>query len=178
MRFGLSTHLFHDRRLTLGDLREVSSHGFDRLELFATRSHFDYHDALAIADLAGWLHETGIALHSIHGPIVERHVDGQWMGPLSLAAASETARAHAVAETAVALEIARRIPAGFLVVHLGLPDDATGAGAENSLSAAVRSLEEVSALAAPLGVRVAVEVIPNRLSSAAALAHLLEDEVY
>ena len=96
---------------------------------------------------------------------------------MSLAAGDESARAHAVAETAAALEIARRIPTGFLVVHLGLTEGAGRPPAENSLSAAVRSLGEVAALAAPLGVRVAVEVIPNRLSSAEALTRLLEDEL-
>ena len=177
VRFGLSTHLYHDWRLTRAHLLDVSSYGFDRLELFATRSHFDYHDTRAIANLAAWLEEAGLALHSIHAPIVERRVDGRWIGPLSLAAGDEAARAHAVAETVAALEVARRIPAGFLVVHLGFPDDLMPPGTQNSPAAAVRSLEEVSTRAGPLGVRVAVEVFPNRLSTAAALARLLDDEL-
>lgn len=177
MRFGISTHLYHHQRLTEPHLRELAEYGFDALELFATRSHFDYHDAAAIDELARWLEAHKLSLHSIHAPIVERHVNGQWIGPLSLAAPIEADRARAVAETAAALEVARRIRVGFIVVHLGHADPTALPGTENSLRAATRSLEEVCAVAAPLGVRVAVEVIPNRLSSAEALVRLLEDEI-
>jgi len=177
VRFGISTHLYHHQRLSGRHLRELAESGFDRIELFATRSHFDYHDAAAIDELVAWLRENALSLHSIHAPIVERHVDGQWIGPLSLAAPDEADRARAVGETAAALEVARRVPAGFLVVHLGYADATTPPGEENSLRAAARSLEEISALAAPLGVRVAVEVIPNRLSTPDALVRLLEDEL-
>ena len=72
MRFGISTHLYHDQRLSREHLAEVASYGFDAVELFATRSHFDYHDRNAIAELASWLRDTGLALHGIHAPIVER----------------------------------------------------------------------------------------------------------
>lgn len=177
VRYAVSTHLYHHRRLTLEHLQEIAAHGFDALELFATSSHFDYHDPRAIEELAAWLGRAGLTLHSIHAPIVERNVEGQWLGPLSLAANDEAARAHAVAETAAALDIAQAVPTAFLVVHLGLADDVVRPPAENSLSAAVKSLGEVVALAAPLGVRVALEVIPNRLSSAEALTRLLEDEL-
>jgi len=177
LRHGISTHLYHHERLTLAHLRELAAYGFAQIELFATRSHFDYHEARAIEELAGWLRDTGLSLHSIHAPIVERHVNGQWIGPLSLAAADEAARARAVRETAAALEVARRLPVGFVVVHLGPADVTAPPGMENSFRAATTSLEEICALAVPLGVRVAVEVIPNRLSSADALVRLLEDEL-
>ncbi len=177
MRFGISTHLYHHRRLAEPHLRELADHGFDAIELFATRSHFDYHDPAAIDEFGRWMEASRLTLESMHAPIVERHVDGQWIGPLSLAAPAEADRARAVAETAAALQVARRLPYRFLVVHLGYPDAASPPVAENNLRAATRSLEEISALAGPLGVRVAIEVIPNRLSSADALVRLLEDEL-
>jgi len=177
LRHGISTHVYHHERLSLAHLRELSAYGFAEIELFATRSHFDYHEAGAIEELAGWLGATGMALHSIHAPIVERHVNGQWIGPLSLAAADEAARVRAVRETAAALEVARHLPVAFIVVHLGPPDVDAPPGTENHPRAAARSLEEICALAAPLGVRVAIEVIPNRLSSADALVRLLEVEL-
>ncbi len=71
MRFGISTHLFHDQRLSRDHLAQIAAHGFEAVEVFATRSHFDYHDPAAIAQLAEWLKETGLALHGIHAPIVE-----------------------------------------------------------------------------------------------------------
>ena len=45
MRFGISTHLYHDQRLSRDHLAQIAAHGFEAVEVFATRSHFDYHDA-------------------------------------------------------------------------------------------------------------------------------------
>ena len=47
---------------------------------------------------------------------------------------------------------------------------------DNHPAAARRSLEEIVALASDVNVRVAVEVIPNRLSTPEALVHLIEEE--
>ena len=52
MRFGISTHIYHDRRLGREHLAEIAGYGFDSIELFATRSHFDYRDEAAIATRA------------------------------------------------------------------------------------------------------------------------------
>ena len=53
MRFGISTHLFHSERLERDHLVEIAAHGFDSLELFATRSHFDYRDLILGLTLTG-----------------------------------------------------------------------------------------------------------------------------
>ena len=121
MRFGISTHLYHDQRLDRSHLAQVAAYGFEAVELFATRSHFDYHDEAAIDRLAQWLSETGLSLHGIHAPITESLEGGQW-GPVFSNAASDNARRQAaIRETELALNIARTIPAKVLVVHLGTP---------------------------------------------------------
>lgn len=172
MHFGISTHLYHEQRLTREHLAQIASYGFEAVELFATRSHFDYHDPAAIAQLAQWLKETGLALHGIHAPITDRFGDGG--GTTFSTAASDGARRHkAVREAEAALAIAKQIPTRFLVVHLGVPG-AHAAPGENSRAAASRSAEEICKVAEPLGVRVALEVIPNDLSSAQALVTMLE----
>jgi hypothetical protein len=85
----------------------------------------------------------------------------------STAAQDGARRQAAVREAEAALKIAARIPFDVLVVHLGVPAGKGGA-ADNSRAAALRSAEEIAALAESAGVRVAFEVIPNDLSSAAA----------
>jgi sugar phosphate isomerase/epimerase len=177
VRFGLSTHLYHEQRLDRAHLAEIAAHGFDAIELFAARGHFDYHEPSAIADLERWLAETGLRLHSIHAPIVERITDGRWGAPLSNATTDHAARERAVGETTIALEVARHIPAGFLVVHLGTPDDLGLQAGNNDPDAARQSLEEIYRSASVLGVRVAIEVIPNDLSDAERLVQLLENDV-
>lgn len=176
MRFGISTHLFHAARLERDHLIEVAAHGFEAVEVFATRTHFDYHDETAVAELRRWLDETGLALHAIHAPITTSLIDGAWGPALSNAAKDPDVRRLAVRETQAALAIAWRIPTSFLVVHLGVPS-ALAAPGDNDLDAARRSLEELHEMAAPLNVRLAVEVIPNPISTPAGLVALLEDLV-
>jgi sugar phosphate isomerase/epimerase len=175
--FGVSTHLFHNSRLTREHLVHIAAHGFEAVEVFATRSHFDYHDEAAIELLAEWLSDTRLTLHSMHAPIFERFQEGQWVGPFSNATADEKRRAAALTETRAALAVAKRLPYRFLVLNLGLPSGVLMSAGDNSAAAARRSLEETVAMAAESGVRVAVEVIPNSLSTPEALVRLIEDEL-
>jgi sugar phosphate isomerase/epimerase len=175
MRFGISTHLFHDQRLSRDHLSQIAAHGFEAVEVFATRSHFDYHDPAAISQLGQWLKETGLALHAIHAPIVESMMgNDKWGATISNAVGDAGKRQAAVSEAGVALNIARQIPAGVFVVHLGTP---TVQGGENNRTAAFRSIEEICRLAEPIGIRVALEVIPNPLSDAASLVTMLERDL-
>lgn len=175
-RFGISTHLFHGQRLSRDHLVHIAAHRFDEVELFATRSHFDYHDPQAIDDLAEWLSDTRLTLHSMHAPAFERFAGGQPLGPYSNASGTESRRRAAVEEAQAALAVAGRIPFRYLVTHLGVPDGVAKDG-DNRVDAARRSVEEIAAIAAPLGVRVALEVIPNALSNAVALTGLIEEHL-
>ena len=177
MRFGISTHLYHDRRLERAHLTEIAGYGFEGLELFATRSHFDYHDGAAVDRLAEWLTEAGLTLESVHAPITDRFGLGdQWAATYSTAALDSAARQLAVREAEAALQIARRIPFRTLVVHLGTPISKNNPG-DNNRAASSRSADEICRLAEPLGVRVAFEVIPNALSTPASLVSMLERDL-
>jgi sugar phosphate isomerase/epimerase len=175
VQFGVSTQLYHAQRLRREHLAEMASHGFDTVEIIATRSHVDYHDVSALDALADWLTRERLRLHSIHAPVTERFESGRWVAPLSNASPDAKVREHALRETKAALELARRVPVDVLVVHLGLQDALLASAADNARDAARRSVEAIAAYASPLGVRVALEVIPNALSTADALVALVED---
>lgn len=178
-QFGVSTHLYHNQRLSREHLEEIAGHGFETVEVFATRTHFDYHNTASIADLRQWLAEAGLDLHGIHAPVGESFSGGRWGPPLTLASADENARARAMVEAERALHIARWIPAKVMVVHLGLSRTLrveSQLGPDNR-QAARRSIEALQALAAPLGVLIAVEVIPNELSRAGSLVHFVEEDL-
>jgi len=175
-QFGVSTHLYHGQRLSRDHLLEIAGHGFEAVELFATRTHFDYHNPAAVADLQQWLAEAGLTLHGIHAPVMQAYEGGRWIGPLSLASTDPEARAQAVTETEQALHVARRIPAKVLVTHIGLPRTQAPAAGDSRV-AARRSIEELHRIAGPLGVQVAVEVIPNELSRAGSLVHFVETDL-
>ena len=113
MRFGVSTHLYHDRRLQRDHLAQVAAYGFEAIELFATRSHFDYRDEAAIDLLKQWLAETGLTLNSVHAPITDLFRTGdRWSPTYSNAVNDRKRREAAVRETDIALKLAERIFTG------------------------------------------------------------------
>ena len=174
-QFGISTHLYHNYRLTRDHLVEIGAFGFDRVELFATRTHFDYHNPAAVADLQQWLAEAGLELHGVHAPIGESFAGGRWGPPLTLASSDAATRAKALAEAELALQIARRLPFKVLVAHIGLPRSQHPTAADNSRDGARRSIDALVKQAEPLGVQIAIEVIPNELSRAGSLVHFVEN---
>lgn len=177
MPFGVSTHLYHDARLDRDHLVEIAAHGFEAVEVFATRTHVDYHDAATLTALAGHMRDAGLHAHSVHAPITESLKSGVWGPAYSLATADEGARQLAVDETLAALRAAAALEAGFLVVHLGVPLVQRPDGRDNRRDAALKSLETLYRAASPLGVRLALEVIPNPISDADALVEVIEDEL-
>jgi sugar phosphate isomerase/epimerase len=176
-RFGISTHLFHEHRLSRDHLVHIAAHGFEGIELFATRSHFDYHDEQAIAALAEWLSDTRLEVHSVHAPIVQSLKGGKWIDPFSNAIRDEANRKTALQEAAAAIALARRIPYRHLVVHLGTPTTERVAPSDNQPELARRTVEELFEKASRENVRLALEVIPNALSNPEALVHLIEEEL-
>src|ERR1051325_3593420 len=174
--FGVSTHLYVGERLDRDHLVEIAAHGFDAIEVFALRSHFDYRDRRAAIALAEWLDDTRLRMHSMHAPIAGNYVNGKWEHGLSLASADDAKRKAAVDEVLATLDVAAAIPYQVLVQHCGVPVPYAHAG-DNSRGALVKSLEELSPVAQRYGVRIAVEVIPNELSTASALVELIESEI-
>jgi sugar phosphate isomerase/epimerase len=174
--FGISTHLYLSDRLDRDHLVEIAAHGFDAVEVFAARDHFDYHDRRAAIALADWLDDTRLALHSFHAPIAAAYAQGGWRDGLTLAAADEPRRRRAVDEVMTVLHVASLVPYRALVLHGGVPDP-HGRAADNHVASLIRSLEELTPVADALGVRLALEVIPNALSTPSSLVSLLESDI-
>lgn len=177
LRFGVSTHLYHDQRLDRDHLVEIAAHGFDCIELFATRTHFDYHDSVAVRSLAEWLEDTRLELNSVHAPICASFLHGAWGEAFSNAITDETRRRRTMAEAEAALAVSQTIPFRHLVVHLGVPDSVGHGSSDNSREAARRSIEELHGIADRANVQLALEVIPNQLSSAESLVSFIENDL-
>ena len=106
MQFGVSTHLYHGARLDRDHLVEIAAHGFESVEIYATRTHFDYHDERAVIGVEGHLKDSRLRLHAVHAPTTESYRDGVWGPSYSIAHGDESARKHAVEETAAAIRAA------------------------------------------------------------------------
>lgn len=176
-RFGVSTHLYHDQPLDREHLVEIAAHGFECVELFATRTHFDYHDGAAVRALAEWLDDTRLTLHSLHAPITASMKDGAWGEVFSTAVNDDERRKKTLTEAEAALAVAQTVPFKYLVVHLGVTDAMKTGPGDNSRDAARRSVESLYAMAERSGVHLALEVIPNALSTPESLVTLIENDL-
>lgn len=173
-RFGISTHLYHEERLQKAHLLDIAAKGFDAVEVFATRSHFDYHDPVAVRELKEWLAEAGLTLHSVHAPITDAFANGRGQRNFSTALRDSDARKETLREMDAALKIAATVPFSYFVVHLGVPDAWQPGSDDNHRDSALRSIEEIEAMAGRAGVKVALEVMGNSLSTGADLVEILE----
>ena len=173
-KFGVSTHLYHEQRLQKAHLLEIAAHGFEAVEVFATRSHFDYHDAAAIRSLrTGWPRPASSCTRfTRRSPMCSPTAAASAISrPRSRDPDARKATLH---EMAAALQIARVVPFKFLVVHLGVPDAWKPGADDNNREAAIRSVEEIHGMAEAAGVNVALEVMGNALSTAPDLVEIIE----
>ena len=72
---------------------------------------------------------------------------------------------------------AHRLGARVVVLHPGVPSSLQSDPRDNRVDAAIRSVEELHAVAEPLGVGLALEVIPNQIADAPDLVGLIEDRL-
>lgn len=177
MRFGLSTHLFHGERLDRSHLEIVAAHGFNLLEVFATRTHVDYHDPTAVDAIRQAMTELGLSVWSVHAPICDGFEGGIWGRAYSNASADASTRVEAVAETIASIAMARRLGASVLVLHLGIPEGQPIPPRDNDAAAVRRSLEPIAAACRDAGIQLALEVIPNELATAAAVRAWLSSDL-
>lgn len=177
MLFGLSTHLFHGERLTRQHLEAAARHDFPLVEIFATRTHVDYHDARTITEIRGWLEALGLTAWSVHLPICDGFTAGVWGRPYSNASGDGVARQEAVRETTQAVAAARDLGCRTAVLHLGLPQGQPIPADDNDAGAVRKSLEPIADACAAAGLQLALEVIPNELATAKAILQWLESDL-
>lgn len=169
----LSTYLFINRRLTSALLEESARARIPAIELFCSRPHFDYHSPQHVRELAGWLAEHSLALHSVHAPTERDASPGRESGvPISICDPERLRRLDAVDEVKRALELAEFIPFRFLVQHIGVARESED---PRKWDAAFNSLEHLVLFAKQRGVTIALENTPGELATPAHLRRFIEE---
>src|SRR5580692_6063488 len=168
----LSTYLFANRKLTTALVGEVARAGASAIELFCSRGHFDYRSAENARELAGWLGENRLTLHSIHSPTTrDFHLARESGAPLSICDPERLRRQEALDEIKRALDLVEQIPFLYCVQHVAtsrdMPDD-------RKWDAAFSSLEHLSLFARHRGVTLAIENTPGEMATPANLKNFLE----
>jgi sugar phosphate isomerase/epimerase len=151
----LSTYLLVSRKLTAELLGQISEARFAGLEIFCTRSHFEYSTKAEIQAMASALEQHGLQLVSLHAP-TSRDVSAMRESgtPLSICEVERVRRIEAMDELKRVIDVADDLPYARLILHMG---GARETADPRKRDAAFSSLEHLILHAHHAGVTICVE---------------------
>ena len=116
----LSTYLFVSRKLTRELISQIGDAGFNGVEIFCSRSHFDYTSKAEIQNIAGALADAKLKLASLHAP-TSRDLSATREGgqPLSICEVERVRRIEAMDELKRAIDVAEELPFSRMIFHMG-----------------------------------------------------------
>ncbi len=107
----LSTYLFVSRKLTPEILEQVAGAGFAGLEIFCTRSHFEYSVKSEIQAMSSALEQHHLQLVSLHAPTSRDLSAMRESGtPLSICEVERVRRVEAMDELKRVIDVADDLP--------------------------------------------------------------------
>ena len=162
MARAISTYPYQHTMLGVSLLDQMRRAGFDRVEIYCARHHFDYTNASHVREIAGWFSDAPVALHSLHAPLYRGQEGDSPHSVISIAFLERQRRQDAMDEIKRVLEVAERAPFRFLIVHIGMPGEEFDL---RKFDAALTSLEHLRLFARQRGVEILVENILNDLST-------------
>jgi len=116
----LSTYLFVSRKLTPELLGQISDVKFQGVEIFCTRSHFEYAAKAEVQAMAGALEAHRLKLVSLHGPTSRDLSAMRESGtPLSICEVERVRRIEAMDELKRVIDVADDLPYARLILHMG-----------------------------------------------------------
>jgi sugar phosphate isomerase/epimerase len=157
----LSTYLFVSKRLTAELLTQIADAGFQGVEIFASRSHFDYSTRADVRSMAMALADRRLQLASLHAPSSrDLSVNREGGTPLSITEVERVRRVEAMDELKRVLDVAEDLPFSRLILHMGGSREAAN---PRKRDAAFSSLEHLTLHAKHLGVTVCIENTPSEM---------------
>jgi sugar phosphate isomerase/epimerase len=151
----LSTYLFVSKKLNRELLAQIHGAGFQAVEIFASRSHFDYASKPEVQAMAQALSDQNLQLVSLHAPTTrDLNVNREGGSPLSVTEVERVRRIEAMDELKRVIDVAEDLPFSRLILHMG-------GSRENAdprkRDAAFSSLEHLVLHAKHIGVTICVE---------------------
>jgi len=151
----LSTYLFVSRKLTPELLEQVAAAGFEGLEIFCTRSHFEYSVKSEIQAMASALKQHHLQLVSLHAPTSRDLSAMRESGtPLSICEVERVRRVEAMDELKRVIDVADDLPYARLILHMGGPRETAD---PRKRDAAFSTLEHLILHAHHAGVAICIE---------------------
>jgi sugar phosphate isomerase/epimerase len=116
----LSTYLFVSRKLTPELLGQISEAKFRGIEIFCSRSHFEYAAKTEVRAMAGALEAHKLKLVSLHGPTSRDMSAMRESGtPLSICEVERVRRIEAMDELKRVIDVADDLAYARLILHMG-----------------------------------------------------------
>src|SRR5271169_4357669 len=151
----LSTYLFVSKKLNRELLAQIHGVGFQGVEIFATRSHFDYATKEEVRGIAQALADNHLQLSSLHAPTSrDINVNREGGSPLSVTEVERVRRIEAMDELKRVIDVAEDLPYPRLILHMGGSRETAD---PRKRDAAFSSLEHLVLHAKHVGVTLCVE---------------------
>jgi sugar phosphate isomerase/epimerase len=169
----LSTYPFVTKKLNRELLSQIHGAGFEAVEIFAARSHFDYVSRDEVRRIARDLADNHLVLNSLHAPN-NRDVTLNREGgsPLSVTEVERVRRIEAMDEIKRVIDVAEDLPYARLILHMG-------GSRENAdprkRDAAFSSLEHLMLHAKHVGVTLCLENTTSEMGSPAYLRSFIDE---
>ncbi len=169
----LSTYIFISRKLTRDLISQIGGAGFHGVEIFCSRSHFDYTSRAEIQNVAGALADAKLKLTSLHAP-TSRDLSATREGgqPLSICEVERVRRIEAMDELKRAIDVAEELPFSRMIFHMGGTREMAD---PRKRDAAFSSLEHLILHAKHVGVTICVENTTSEMGSPAYLRSFIDE---
>ena len=173
MRRLLSTYLFISRKLTRELLAQIAAAGFEGVEIFCSRAHFDYTNRAEVRAMASTLADLKLSLVSLHAP-TSRDLSATREGgqPLSICEVERVRRIEAMDELKRAIDVADDLPFSRMIFHMGGSRETPDL---RKRDAAFSTLEHLVLHAKHSGVSICVENTTSEMGAPAFLRSFVDD---
>ena len=169
----LSTYLFVSRKLTPELLGQISDAKFQGVEIFCTRSHFEYAAKAEVQAMAGALEAHRLKLVSLHGPTSRDLSAMRESGtPLSICEVERVRRIEAMDELKRVIDVADDLPYARLILHMGGSRETAD---PRKRDAAFSTLEHLVLHAHHAGVTICVENTTSEMGDPAYLRAFVDE---
>jgi sugar phosphate isomerase/epimerase len=169
----LSTYLFVSKKLSRDLLGQIHGAGFQAVEIFATRSHFDYASKTEVQAIAQALADNHLKLTSLHAPTTrDLSVNREGGSPLSVTEVERVRRIEAMDEFKRVIDVAEDLPFPRLILHMGGSRETAD---PRKRDAAFSSLEHLVLHAKHAGVTICVENTTSEMGAPSYLRSFVDE---
>ena len=169
----LSSYLVVSKKLNRELLAQIHTNGFQAVEIFANRSHFDYATKDEVRSIAQALADNHLVLASLHAPTSrDLNVNREGGSPLSVTEVERVRRIEAMDELKRVIDVAEDLPYSRLILHMGGSREAAD---PRKRDAAFSSLEHLVLHAKHVGVTICVENTTSEMGSPSYLRAFVDE---